>query len=65
MVSCWCVWQESGFSRRDDVTKFNLVCKKKLCCSSNAICEDNATIMCNSVQHKTVQSRQLRRVILR
>jgi hypothetical protein len=21
---CWCVWQESGFSRREDVFKFNL-----------------------------------------
>jgi hypothetical protein len=22
---CWCVWQESGFSRREDVFTFNLL----------------------------------------
>jgi hypothetical protein len=26
-VLCWCVWQESGFSRCEDVLTFNLVCK--------------------------------------
>jgi hypothetical protein len=26
-VLCWCVWQESGFSRREDVFTFNLLCK--------------------------------------
>jgi hypothetical protein len=24
-VLCWCVWQESGFSHREDVITFNLV----------------------------------------
>jgi hypothetical protein len=24
-VLCWCLWQESGFSRREDVFSFNLV----------------------------------------
>jgi hypothetical protein len=24
-VLCWCVWQKSGFSRREDVFTFNLV----------------------------------------
>jgi hypothetical protein len=23
-VSCWCLWQKSGFSRREDVFSFNL-----------------------------------------
>jgi hypothetical protein len=27
-VSCWCVWQESGFSRREDVFTFHLLIKK-------------------------------------
>jgi hypothetical protein len=26
-VLCWCVWQESGFSRREDVFTFDLVHK--------------------------------------
>jgi hypothetical protein len=25
---CWCVWQESGFSRREDIFAFNLLYKK-------------------------------------
>jgi hypothetical protein len=27
-VLCWCVWQESGFSRRENVFTFNLLKKK-------------------------------------
>jgi hypothetical protein len=27
LVLCWCVWQESGFSRREDVLTFNLLQK--------------------------------------
>jgi hypothetical protein len=27
---CWCIWQESGFSRREDVFTFNLVYKEIL-----------------------------------
>jgi hypothetical protein len=37
-VLCWCVWQESGFSRREDVFTFNLLYKemlKILCFESN------------------------------
>jgi hypothetical protein len=29
-VLCWCVWQESGFSRREDVFTLNLVYKEML-----------------------------------
>jgi hypothetical protein len=29
-VLCWCVWQESDFSRREDVFTFNLVYKEIL-----------------------------------
>jgi hypothetical protein len=52
-VLCWCVWDESGFSRREDVFKFNLVEKEfyKLC-TLNAILKDNAAINCITVQHK-------------
>jgi hypothetical protein len=54
-VLCWCVWQESGFSRREDVFTFNLL-KNKLykLCTFNAICKDNAAINCITVQHKKV-----------
>jgi hypothetical protein len=27
---CWCVWQESGFSRREDVFSFRLLYKEIL-----------------------------------
>jgi hypothetical protein len=52
-VLCWCVWQESDFSFREDVFTFNLV-KNKFYkyCISNAICKDNATINCITVRHK-------------
>jgi hypothetical protein len=29
-VLCWCVWQESGFGRREDVFTFNLLHKEIL-----------------------------------
>jgi hypothetical protein len=29
-VLCWCVWQESCFSRCEDVFTFNFVCKEIL-----------------------------------
>jgi hypothetical protein len=29
-VLCWFVWQESGFSRREDVGTFDLLCKDVL-----------------------------------
>jgi hypothetical protein len=53
-VLCWCVWQGSGFSRREDVFTFNLV--YKICykvCAFNEICKDNAAINCITVQHKS------------
>jgi hypothetical protein len=36
-VLCWCVWQESGFSRREDVFAFILLYKKfyKFCTFNN------------------------------
>jgi hypothetical protein len=27
-ISCCCVWHESGFSRREDVSAFNLLCEE-------------------------------------
>jgi hypothetical protein len=29
-VLCWCVWQESGFSRCEDLFIFNLLCTEIL-----------------------------------
>jgi hypothetical protein len=55
-VLCWCVWRESGFSRREDVCIFSLHCKE--CCKCfkfstfNVICKDSAAINCITVQHK-------------
>jgi hypothetical protein len=54
-VLCWCVWQESGLSRREDVS--HLIYFIKTCynfCTFNAICKDNAAINCITVQHKKV-----------
>jgi hypothetical protein len=52
-VLCLCVWQESGFNRREDVLTFNLFFKK---CykfyTFNTICKNNAEINYVSVQHK-------------
>jgi hypothetical protein len=37
-VLCWCVWQESGFSRREDVLTFNFLFEKFYkFCTFNAI----------------------------
>jgi hypothetical protein len=63
-VLCLYVWQESGFSRREDVFTFNLPFfflfqKFNEFCTFNAICKDNAAINCVSVEHKKVHSRQL------
>jgi hypothetical protein len=44
---CWCVWQESGFSRREDVFKFIL--KRHKICFLNAVCKDAAAINCTAV----------------
>jgi hypothetical protein len=59
-VLCWCVWQESGFSSREDIFTFNLLFKTFYkFCTFNAICKDNA-INCITVQQKKkVHSRQL------
>jgi hypothetical protein len=36
---CWCVWQESGFGRIEDVFTFYLLKKAFYkCCTSSAIC---------------------------
>jgi hypothetical protein len=53
-------WQESGFSRNEDVLIFNLF-KKKFCTSFtfNVICKNNDEIQCITVQRKKVHSRQL------
>jgi hypothetical protein len=48
-VLCWCVWQEPGFSRREDVFTFYAL---HGFCTFNVICKDNAAINCITVQHK-------------
>jgi hypothetical protein len=52
-VLCWCVWQESGLSRREDVFTFNLV-KGRFYkfCTFNATSKDNAAIHCITFQYK-------------
>jgi hypothetical protein len=53
LVLCRCVWQESGFSRREDVFTFNLLLKKFYkCCTLSVIYKDNAAINCITVQNK-------------
>jgi hypothetical protein len=48
-----CLWQESGFSCREDVFTFNLFIKKFYkFCTFSAIFKDNAAINCITVQHK-------------
>jgi hypothetical protein len=42
-VLCWCVWQECGFGRREDVFTFNAI---YTCFTFSAICKDNAAINC-------------------
>jgi hypothetical protein len=52
-VLCWCVWQESGFSRREDVFTWNLLQKKNYeFCNFNAIFKDSAVIDYITIQHK-------------
>jgi hypothetical protein len=52
-VLCWCVWQESGFSRREDVLTFSLLFKKFCkCCDLNVICKDNNAINYITFQHQ-------------
>jgi hypothetical protein len=46
----WCVWLESGLRQREDVFTLNLLLQEfNKCCTSNAICEDNAAINRTSV----------------
>jgi hypothetical protein len=56
LVFCWCVWQESGFSRREDVFILNLLHKEILVCTFNAICKVNAATNRIYVQHKKLIS---------
>jgi hypothetical protein len=52
-VLSWCVWQESGFRRRQDVFTFNLL--KKIFgkfCSFNTIFKDNDAVIFITVQYK-------------
>jgi hypothetical protein len=52
---CWCLWQKSGFSRREDV--FTLIYFIKIfykCCTVNVICKDKAAIIVfSSAQNHT------------
>jgi hypothetical protein len=51
-VLCWCLWQEPGFSHREDIT-FNLLYKEtQRLCTFNAICKDNAAMNCISIRKK-------------
>jgi hypothetical protein len=52
-VLCSCVWQESGFSRREDVFTFNWLKREfyKFCTLKSSF-KDNAAINCSVVQHK-------------
>jgi hypothetical protein len=54
-----CVWQESGFSRCEDVFAFNFIKNVYKFCTFNAISKDNAAINFITAQHKEVHSRQL------
>jgi hypothetical protein len=57
---CLCVWQESGFSRLKMCSHLiYFINKFYKCCTFNAICKDNATINCITVQHKEVHFRHL------
>jgi hypothetical protein len=52
-VLYWCVWQESGFNRREDVFTINLNFKAfYILYTFRAICKDNATTNCITVEHK-------------
>jgi hypothetical protein len=54
-VLCLCVWQESGFSRSEDVSTFDLTYFLKTLykfCTFSKICKGNAAINCISVQRK-------------
>jgi hypothetical protein len=40
---CWCIWQESGFSYREDVFKFNSFITNFFdFLNLNALCKENA-----------------------
>jgi hypothetical protein len=41
-----CVWQKSGFTRREYVFEFSLLYKFYKCCTLNANYKDNAAINC-------------------
>jgi hypothetical protein len=62
-VLFWCVWQESGFGRHEDVFVFNVVCEEILyfqCEWQREYCNK----MCYCSAH-IKNSRQHRRVMLR
>jgi hypothetical protein len=55
-----CIFENSSFSRREDVFTFNLFYKDVLyICTFNYICIDNGAISCTAVQHKELHSHQL------
>jgi hypothetical protein len=59
-VLCLCIWQESGFSRREDAFTFNLVKEFYKPCSFNATCKDDTAdklYYCST--QKEIHSRQL------
>jgi hypothetical protein len=59
LVLCWCVWQESGFSRHEDVFTIYFINTCYKFCNYNTIFKDNAAINFITVQHKKVYSRQI------
>jgi hypothetical protein len=63
-VLCWCIWQESDSSHREDVFTFNshLIHFIKIFykfCTFSAIFKDKAALNCITAQPKKVYSRQL------
>jgi hypothetical protein len=49
-VLCWCFWQRAGFSRREDVFTFNLLCNEMFCVLYfQFYLLNNATINCVTV----------------
>jgi hypothetical protein len=52
-VLCRCVWQESGFSCREDVFTFNLVYKEIIFYFQLRFANNNSTINCIAAQQHT------------
>jgi hypothetical protein len=47
---CRCFWQETGFSRHEDVPKFKCLYKGTSCHTFNEFCKTNSEINCTTVE---------------